>query len=210
MTNQTITASPLTWPTGWKRTDTHDRARARFNKKKWSGYGTRQLTINDAREALEGEMWRLGVEGEFILSTDLQLRLDGFPRSGQREPEDPGASVWWRPPGADQDRVIAIDIYDRVADNIYAIAKTIEAMRGIKRWGGGEVLERTFTGLTALPSPETAGGVDPYQVIGIDRGASDVEIRRAFNKARSKAHPDHGGSTERFNQVIEAGRQLGL
>lgn len=205
-----ITASPLTWPNGWPRTAAHDRQRARFAKKT-DRYYQRPVTIDEATRYTLDQLRLMGVHHEdVIVSTDLKLRLDGLPYSNQREPEDPGASVWWRPRGADKERVIAIDIYDRIADNIYAIGKTLEAMRGIERWGGGEILERTFTGFTALPPPEMAGGVDPFEVIQVSRQASADEQRTAYRRALSASHPDKGGDPDRFRTVIEAGRALGL
>jgi len=206
----TITASPLSWPNGWKRTPRHQRKHSQFSRKT-DAYRRREISIAEAASFVLDQLRMMAVpDGDVIISTDLKLKLDGLPYSNQREPEDTGAAVWWRPAGAKTERVIAVDIYDRIADNIYAIGKTLEAMRGIDRWGGGEILERTFTGFTALPSPENAGGLDPYQVIGADRGASPDEIKRTYRKALSTAHPDKGGSADKFHQVSEAGRLLGL
>ena len=211
----TITASPLTWPNGWKRTSPGQRTQARFSRKGSAnnyGYrGQRNITINEAASYALDQLRIMGVHHEdVIVSTDLKLRLDGLPYSSQREPDDPGAAVWWRPRGGKQERVIAIDIYDRIADNIYAIGKTLEALRGIERWGGGEILERTFTGFAALPSPEMAGGVDPYEVLGLDRNWTKEQQIVIYRQALSKAHPDKGGSSEQFHAVREAGKQLGL
>ena len=36
-----------------------------------------------------------------------------------------------------------------------AIAKTIEALRGINRWGTGDMMEAAFKGFSALPAPDT-------------------------------------------------------
>ena len=74
-------------------------------------------------------------ECDVIISTNLRLKKDGYPYSNQIEPSDKGCAVWWRESPAE--KVIALDKYDRTADNLYAIGKTIEAMRGIERWGGG-------------------------------------------------------------------------
>lgn len=178
---------------------------------KQGNHWKRDVTISEAASHALDQLRIMGVHHEdVIVSTDLKLRLDGLPYSNQREPEDPGAAVWWRPKGSKHDRVIAIDIYDRIADNIYAIGKTLEAMRGIERWGGGEILERTFTGFAALPSPETAGGIDPHIIIGAPLEASLDLKRHAYRVALSNAHPDKGGTPEQFHRVREAGRALGL
>jgi hypothetical protein len=46
----------------------------------------------------------------------------------------------------------ACDRWDSVADNVQAIRKTIEALRGIERWGTGDMVQRAFAGFVALPS----------------------------------------------------------
>lgn len=39
---------------------------------------------------------------------------------------------------------------------------------------------------------------DLYETIGVDRAASDADIKRAFRRRAKKAHPDTGGSAEAF------------
>lgn len=209
MSMSAITAYPLTWPDGWKRTVSHRRTRARFGKKTGTYGGLNAITVATALGELYYQLRVMGFQDwQIILSTNLALRLDGYPRSGQAEPTDPGTSVWWRKDQDQQFKVIAIDQYDRVADNIYAIAKTLEAMRGIERWGGGEILERTFTGFTALPSPGMVNG--PHEVLEVSRLASEADLKDAYRRMLSKSHPDKGGTTEWFHQVREAGKALGL
>ena len=49
---------------------------------------------------------------------------------------------------------------------------------------------------------------DHYQTLGVDRGASADEIKRAYRKLASKYHPDKGGDTQRFQEIEEAYRVL--
>ncbi len=48
---------------------------------------------------------------------------------------------------------------------------------------------------------------DYYEVLGLDRSASEAEIKRAFRKLAFKYHPDHNsedGAEERFKEINEA------
>jgi len=205
----TIPAFPLQWPTGWKRTSAAQRKRAKFGKK-GAGYGKAQLTVAEAIKRVRSELQHMGVSGDDqVVSTNVPLRLDGWPRSDSREPVDPGVAVYWRDTSKDghPSRSMAIDMYDRVADNLAALAATLEAMRAIKRHGGAEILDRTFTGFTAI---EHKTGDHWSDILDCDRNASTSEVRAAFMRARSKAHPDNDGPAGMFNKVVTAYQQFCL
>ena len=102
------------------------------------------------------ELAKLAVSrDDLIISTNVPTRLDGLPRGDARNPEDTGAAVYWRKAHDAPMKCMAVDRYKAVADNLCAIAATLEAMRAIERHGGAEILERTFRGFAALP--ERAG-----------------------------------------------------
>src|SRR5690606_37528542 len=132
--------------------------------------------IADANQRLQAELDRLRAKS-VILSTNVELRLDGMPRSDRSPPADPGVALYLRLNG--RDTVLACDKWDRVADNIVAIAKHIEALRGQDRWGVG-TLEQAFAGYQALPAPEQW-----WQVLGISEHATADQINAAWrDKAR--------------------------
>lgn len=195
----TINAYPLQWPTGWKRT--LNRKDGRFSTK---GYGrpARSVSISDGVERVLGELDRMGyTRNDVVISTNVELRLDGLPRSDRSEPGDPGAAVYWRTRKGDS-KVMAIDIYTRVADNLAAIAATLEAMRAIERHGGAAILERAFTGFVALPSPGAAR--EWWEVLGVSRSCSRDDIRAAFRRLASEHHPDRGGDAARMAEINAA------
>ncbi len=45
---------------------------------------------------------------------------------------------------------------------------------------------------------------DYYSILGVSKGASDEEIKRAFRKLAFEHHPDRGGSQEKFKEINEA------
>lgn len=211
----TPTRYPLQWPAGWKRTPAASRTYGRFNTKKteYRSFGggrqhavqrTAYVTINEATQRLLAELERMGVhDDDVVISSNLQLRLDGLPRSGQAQPADPGVAVYWR--DGKQDRCMAIDLYTAVEQNIAALAATIDAMRAIERHGGAAILDRAFTGFTALPAPIVAGMARPWwEVLGVARDATRDQINTAYRRLASEAHPDKGGTAERMAEINRA------
>ena len=115
----TTQAYPLKWPDGWPRISAHGRKRAKFsrfeqryqaqtsfsNARSWTE--KKDLTIQNGTDRILDELSTMGVrDGQFVISTNLELRNDGQPRSGQRAPEDPGVAVYWTRKG--QQQVMAI------------------------------------------------------------------------------------------------------
>lgn len=206
-----IKAYPLAWPDGWKRTPAVSRVRAQFSRRErqYSQTGgswtrKRDLSVSDAISRVLAELERLGVDCQDVVSsTNVPTRLDGLPRSGAAAPSDPGAAVYWRTRRDQAPKVMAIDRYDRVADNLAAIAATLEAMRAIERHGGAQILDRVFTGFAALPAPDAAKAW--REVLGIPPDVHDLDrVRAAYRTLAQAAHPDRGGSHEQMAEINAA------
>lgn len=203
-------AYPLFWPVGWKRTSAHGRTRAKFGKRQFVDRGQNSegqqlgwhtkgaLSISQGTERVLKVLDQMGYNRSVIISSNLALRNDGLPRSGQRAPDDPGVAVFWG--NGDKARCIAVDQYDRVADNLAAIAATLEAMRAIERHGGAAILERAFTGFVALPAPEQA-----WQTLGLDTSRPTREqVDDAYRRLAMKHHPDRGGDASEMARINAA------
>lgn len=50
--------------------------------------------------------------------------------------------------------------------------------------------------------------MDPYSTLGVDRNASDKDIKTAFKNLAKKHHPDRGGDESKFKQINEAYSQI--
>lgn len=197
------TRYPLAWAEGWKRMKSYQRKTATFSR-----HG-KALTVFDGVQRVLDELERLGVhQDDVIVSTNLQTRLDGLPRSNQARPADPGVCVYWRKSPKEPMRCMAVDRYDEVQDNLAAVAATLEAMRSIERHGGAAILDRAFTGFAALPAP-AAGRRDWWVVLGVPETAGPVEIRAAHRGLAQAHHPDRGGDAARMAEV-NAARDAGL
>jgi hypothetical protein len=152
------------------------------------------------------ELELLGVPNrdDIVISTNIPTRLDGFPRSDQPEPPDPGAAVYWSVKGHKQPKCMALDRYDRVADNLAAIAASLNAMRAIERHGGAEILDRAFTGFVALPAPEQA-----WQTLGLASSRpSRAEVDEAHRRLAFLHHPDRGGDSSMMARINSARDEL--
>jgi len=51
--------------------------------------------------------------------------------------------------------------------------------------------------------------MDYYETLGVPKGASEEEIKKAYRKLAMKHHPDRGGDASKFKEIEEAYRILG-
>jgi len=180
-------AYPLQWPQGQPRTPDYMRRAAAF-----------KTTQNTAQIGVLEEIRRLGGRNP-VISTMIRVRNDGLPYAQQGKISDPGVAVYFQ--YKKKPMCFACDKWKTIGDNMQAIRKTIEALRGIERWGSGEMMERAFTGFAALPNPEPHWS----QVLDVAVGASIEEIEAGFRRMAAKYHPDReGGSSERMAQINAA------
>lgn len=198
------TRYPLAWPEGWKRMPSYQRKTATFSRQ------GKALTVFDGVQRVLDELQRLGVhQDDVIVSTNLQTRLDGLPRSNQGRPGDPGVCVYWQKSAKEPMRCMAVDRYNEVQDNLAAVAATLEAMRSIERHGGAAILDRAFTGFAALPAP-VSGQRDWWTVLGLQPDASVEAIRSAHRALAAKVHPDRQGGSQELMAQINTARDAGL
>jgi hypothetical protein len=209
---------PLQWPESFTRTKPHQRMRSRF-----VGVGFAR-----SRDEMLRELDRLGAIN-VVLTSDLPLRNDGLPYANGRA-DDPGIAVWFALPdslGTLRERVFACDRWLTPAENIRAIALSVEAMRGLERWGMADVVDRAIGGFAALPPgsgeehvpPPPAPKVRPWrEVFNVPlvfaahlKPAELLAFVKLRHRERIKvAHPDAGGSHElaaELNAALEAAEQ---
>jgi hypothetical protein len=179
----TVDAFPLAWPEGWKRTVPYRREDGQFS-----------TTLGAARDGLMAEIARMG--GRLpVLSSNLALKRDGMPYANQNRIEDPGIAVYFTYKG--KPMCFACDRYKTAEANTQAIRKTIEALRGVERWGASDMMDRAFTGFAQLEAPASGwrAVLDPDDPEG------------SYMRLRKSAHPDHGGSASSFQAVQDAYKQ---
>lgn len=196
-------AYPLAWPAGRPRTPAGQRRRTQFKTRREGNGWLKSITVAVARERLSRELERLGARYT-VLSTNMELRLDGQPRSDRAEPSDPGVALYFRL--GDKPHCMPCDKWDTVGGNIAAIAGHIEALRAIERYGV-QSLEEAFSGFVALPEP----GNRPWRdVLECRNQAVTLDLVEAmYRRLARERHPDLGGSDEmmaELNAAIESAR----
>lgn len=189
---------PLQWPEGWTRTPPRERKASRFV----TGMS------RSAKECLR-QLEMLGASN-VVITSDLPTRRNGLPYG---DAADSGIAVWfvWR----DVERVMASDCWQRAAENVHAIALSLEAIRGLERWGASDIVVRAFQGFAQLPSgdPAPAPSRPWWQVLCVQRDnlepplAALARAKRNHRMLMKHAHPDHGGSHESATELNIALRE---
>jgi DnaJ domain len=188
-----IEAYPLAWPEGRVRTPLSHREPARF-----------MTTFARARDDVIREVARLKKvnlryqkDPGIIISTNIPLRNDGLPYANTKRIDDVGVAVYFS--YKLQQRCFACDRWNRIEDNMQAISKTIEALRGIERWATGDMLQAAFTGFTALPAPNAARAW--HEVLGVKAHDNTDNVRASYRNLASQHHPDRGGDHTRMTEI---------
>lgn len=157
--------------------------------------------MDESCRVLTAELDRLhGTEA--ILSTNVKRRLDGQPYSNLGPPDDAGAAVYFKLKG----RAVSLAC-DKWEDNIWAIARHIEAIRGQDRWGVGSV-EQAFRGYMALPGVGQTSGSNWWETLGVAINASRDQVKEAYRILAVKHHPDRGGDVEKWHRLQSAFEQF--
>jgi len=181
-------AYPLQWPTGYPRTERP--ISAQFN-----------TSFAAARDAALREVRLLGAKNA-VISSNVPLRRDGLPYANTQKLNDNGVALYFY--YNDKQLVLACDKWNAPADNMQAIRKAVEAIRGLDRWGVSDMLNRAFTGFTALPNAATK---EWFQILGVSKSATKSEITTAYKMLAHIMHPDKGGSSESFQELNDAYQQ---
>jgi hypothetical protein len=182
-------AYPLAWPAAWPRTRHPERSR----------FDRIRLTIFKCVREIGRQLNLLGAR-KVVISTNLKLRQDGIPYSNQRQPDDAGVAVYFTLGGTEQ--CVPCDRWKSIEENLWAISCSIEAMRGLERWGAKSFVDAAFRGFKALP--ERASGRAWWDVLGVATEAPADEIRAQYRKLAMTHHPDRGGSIGAFTELQDA------
>jgi hypothetical protein len=197
---------PLAWPDGIARK--RSRERSDFHKERG---------FNAARDGALDQL-RLMRASHVVITSNLPTNSKGLPTSASvGHISDPGIAVYWVRNG--KEHVIACDRWQTCMENMRAVEKTLEAIRGIARWGSTEMVESAFAGFAALPPGDgTSAYTAPEQtkpktwrelfgVVTLNLANADLlaVVKARYRDQIKAAHPDRpGGSLERTQQLNAA------
>lgn len=193
---------PLQWPQRLARTPAHNRRRSPFG-----GAHGAPLSPHKCAHEVSDELRRLRVSSWVITSYLPAATSTGIPFSDTpRIHPDPGIAVWFEYRRVE--RVLACDAWIRADENLRAIAKSIEAMRGLERWGVADILASVFTGFAPALPPGDAPIERPWrEVLGglwpLEMDATDLILLAKARHRRlvSDGHIDAGGTSERMLEL---------
>ena len=181
---------PLAWPAGWARTAPGARREADF-----------VTALAQAVHKVTREARRLGAGG-VVISCNVALKLDGTPRKGH-DPDaidDVGAAVYFE--REETPYCVPSDCWDRIEDNLQAIAMTLEAIRQLRRFSSPEVVDAALRGFQI--APPTGDQASWWQALGLPFDAKLRDAESAYRRMVMYAHPDRGGSEEAMQRLNTA------
>lgn len=173
---------PLQWPKEWPRMQTTSR-HAPF----------KPATFARQRDLILWQVRKLGGRNCVVTSNMIA--------GSEAQPRDRGVAVYWSDSYRDVERVVACDSWNTIQSNMRAIEKSLDALRGMRRWGASSIVDRAFEGFRpalAAPGWRSVFGYRPDEPVTIR------EVHHRYRELAHKHHPDHGGSHETMQELAGA------
>lgn len=186
----------IDWPDSFERTNPSDR-------EPYSGgfRVTRSTAFGNVLDELRG--WDGVTDVQLDSGAEHQKRNPNKPYANASY-DDPGVVVYFTKDG--EEMAAACDRWDNPRDNAQDLYRFLHETR-MQEQRGTVTAESEYDKLR-LPSGDedavAAAAPPAHTVLGVERDASEKEIRDAWREKMKEAHPDQGGSREYVDRVTEA------
>jgi len=178
-------------------------------------YGQFRMTFDQSLTLVRREAGLLGVDDDDPLVLRLvceprHVRKDGMLRQ----------DAWIGHPGvilhldtADGPLEFATDRYEAWRDNVHAIGLSLQALRGVDRWGVTHGAQ--YAGFRALPAGTGAAGNPQQAIRWMHDRLRDLGVYESmtspgliYRELAKRLHPDRGGSAEDWERLQNARTML--
>jgi len=148
-----------------------------------------------AGDYLVDELQRMGAK-QCVISSNLMERARGGGFYAKQNIVDAGIVIYFQLKG--QSKAMACDVWDKPEHNLWALYLSVQAIRGLERWGGSDFLDGLFEGFKALPSPDSVVTTMPQFFSDVD---NNEQLKKRYKLLARELHPDVGGSQEEFSEM---------
>lgn len=185
---QTVTPPPeypVLWPDGQQRT--RQRTSSRFKT-------SHSQALKNIRVELEGIAKDSRKPIRFMIITTNATFQD-------QTPADPAVAVWFH--WCDDWHCVAVDSYRKLAENLQAIAKVLEAKRVIMRHAGVEFLRGSFHRSERLALPAPASGWRAVLLFELHEYVDGAAVNKRWRELSKRADQNDPASQRRLNEARE-------
>ena len=187
--------------------------------REWPGELTRNRRVSNFSATwsatlalLRGELRSIGARNvELLVAIPAdQFRLDGRPRANAKQ-QHPGVILSFDSKVGHLS--YAVDTFTHWMDNVRGIAKSLEALRMVDRYGVTKHGEQ-YRGFLAIEATAAPAGFtsteDAKMFLARVTGwaYADHPLRELVRRAQRMSHPDHGGDAATFQRVSLAEAKL--
>lgn len=183
--NEIRFTNPLQWVSHIKRTKTREKSKFKSH------------TVAKSCKLIKSQIKLMGGD-DCLVTSNIPTNTTGFATVKlYGNSVDTGVSIFFKLNGVQ--KVIQVDKYNDSNSNLYALAKSVEAMRDLDRWGGVQVMDGMFTGFAALPAPDQVSA--STMTFYFDGFTTKAAARPLYLDLCKRLHPDNGGSQPDFVEM---------
>ena len=188
--------SRLDWPVGFERMPESEREPNR----------SFEATLGSTTQELATEMERMDVDAWRGEIANAHTKSNGLPLHNAN-PDDPGFVLRWT--DSEEQFAVACDDSPQLRDNVRYVLKWVHetrmrSQRPVKTGDTEFAAARLPPGDDADVVAGSSTATPANEVLGVAPDAPEAVVKAAARSLKAEYHPDNGGSTDEFQEVVEA------